>query len=189
MPAPTVLVPVSDGSEEIETVCIVDVLRRAGADVTLARVPSPQGDGPQLTASRGVRLVADAALADCTGRTWDAIVLPGGLPGAEHLRDDDALVAMLRDQLAAGRLVGAICAAPVMVLAEHGLLAGRRATGFPTLAAWLPDEVRCDDAVVEDGPLVTSRGPGTALAFAVALVGRLCGPDKRREIADELLLT
>lgn len=189
MTVPAVLVPVSDGSEEIETVCIVDVLRRAGVEVTLARVPSPQGDGPGITASRGVRLVADAPLADCTGREWDAIVLPGGLPGAEYLRDDASLVRLLRDQLDAEKLVGAICAAPVTVLAEHGLLGGRRATCFPALAEWLPAESRSDDSVVEDGPLITSRGPGTALAFALALVERLCGADKRREIADELLLT
>lgn len=187
MDTPQVLVPVSDGTEEIEAVSVIDVLRRAGVAVTVARVASPRGDGLGFTASRGVLLKADALLADCTGRTWDAIVLPGGLPGAEYLRDDKNLEAMLRDQFAENRLVGAICAAPVTVLAEHGLLEGRRTTCFPSLAQWLPADSHCDERVVEDGNLVTSQGPGTALEFAMALVGRLCGDDIRRDIADELL--
>ena len=188
MSAPRVLVPVSDGSEEIETVGIVDTLRRAGVDVTVARVPSPQGADLELTASRGVRLVADRPLTDCTGETWDAIVLPGGLPGAEYLRDDQGLVDLLRDQFAAGRLVGAICAAPVTVLAEHDLLDGRGATCFPSLAEWLPAGVHRTGRVVIDDNLVTSQGPGTALEFAVTLVGLLCGEPTRDEIAAQLLL-
>jgi 4-methyl-5(b-hydroxyethyl)-thiazole monophosphate biosynthesis len=188
MDAPRVLVPVSDGSEEIETVGIVDTLRRAGVEVTLARVPSPGAADLELTASRGVRLVADRLLADCLDETWDAVVLPGGLPGAEYLRDDADLVSLLRDRLAAGRLVGAICAAPVTVLAEHDLLDGRRATCFPSLAEWLPADSYRDERVVVDRDLVTSQGPGTALEFAVTLVGLLCGEAKRDEIAAQLLM-
>ena len=189
MSAPRVLVPVSDGSEEIETVGIVDTLRRAGAEVTVARVASPLGADLEFTASRGVRLVADRPLAACAGETWDAIVLPGGLPGAEYLRDDATLLDLLREQLAAGRLVGAICAAPVTVLAEHDLLEGRRATCFPSLAQWLPDGAHSADRVVVDRNLVTSQGPGTSLEFALTLVGLLSGQDKRDEIAAQLLLT
>lgn len=188
MTIPRVLVPVSDGTEEIEAVCIVDVLRRAGADVTVARVPSPQGTGLELTASRGLRLTADTALAECADRIWDAVVLPGGLPGAEHLRDDETLVALLHAHDGAGRLLGAICAAPVTILAEHGFLAGRHATCFPSLADWLPAGSHADARVVVDGNLVTSQGPGTALEFAVALVGLLCGEAKGDEIAAQLLL-
>ncbi|MCP4572291.1 MAG: DJ-1/PfpI family protein [bacterium] len=188
MSPPRVLVPISDGSEEIEAVCIVDTLRRAGVEVTVARVPSPGGEGPEVTASRGVRLVADALLDECAVTAWDAVVLPGGLPGAEYLRDSEPLTELLRTHADAGRLLGAICAAPVTVLAEHGLLDGRRATCFPALAEWLPAGSHCDERVVVDGPLVTSQGPGTALEFAIVLVGILCGDDKRAEIASQLLL-
>jgi 4-methyl-5(b-hydroxyethyl)-thiazole monophosphate biosynthesis len=188
MEAPRVLVPVADGTEEIEAVSVIDVLRRAGVEVTVARVPSAKGAQLELTASRGVRLVADRPLAECADGTWDAIVLPGGLPGAEHLRDDATLIAMVREQFTAGRVVGAICAAPVTVLAEHELLDGRRATCFPSLAEWLPSGSHSTERVVVDGNLVTSQGPGTALEFAVALVSILCGTERRTEVAAQLLL-
>ena len=184
---PRVLVPASDGSEEIEVVSIVDVLRRAGVEVVLAGVPSRDGDGETVTASRGVRLLTDAPLTACLDRDWDAVVLPGGMPGAEHLRDDPDLVALLRRQDAAGRLVAAICAAPVVVLAWHDLIRGRQATCFPALRHKLPVGSRNDARVVVDGNLVTSQGPGTALEFAVVLVGILCGAEKRDEIASQLL--
>ncbi len=185
---PRVLVPVSDGSEEIEAVSVVDVLRRAEVDVTVARVPVGPDDGLQLTASRGVHLVADVLLDACVDQDWDAIVLPGGLPGAEHLRDCEALADLLRRHDGQDRWLAAICAAPVMVLVEHDLLRGRRATCFPNLAEWLPAASRTDERVVIDGHLITSQGPGTALAFAITLVGVLCGDEKRDEIAAQLLL-
>ena len=102
--AKRVLVPIADGTEEIEAVCIIDTLRRAGAEVTVASV-----DALEVTASRGVRIVADASIADCASRTYDCIALPGGMPGAEHLRDSNDLIAMLKQQKQAGRLYAAIC--------------------------------------------------------------------------------
>ena len=95
--AKKVLVPIADGSEEIEAVCIIDTLRRAGAEVTVASV-----DKLQVTASRGVKLVADARIADCASQTYDCIALPGGMPGAEHLRDSAELIEML-EEAEAGR--------------------------------------------------------------------------------------
>jgi protein deglycase len=115
--AKKVLVPIADGTEEIEAVCLIDTLRRAGAEVTVASV-----DGIQVTASRGVKIVADARIAECLHQTYDGIVLPGGMPGAEHLRDSAGLIEMLQKQNQAGRLYGAICAAPAVVLRPHGLL-------------------------------------------------------------------
>ncbi len=182
----TVLVPVADGSEEMETVVVVDTLRRAGAAVTMAAVvEGVAGGGLDVTCSRGVRLVADKPLASCRDETWDLVVLPGGLPGAEHLRDSRTLLHILRAQSAAGRPYAAICAAPGCVLAAHGLLAGRAATAHPTFMDPLPDPR--EDRVVVDGGVVTSRGPGTALEFALVLVGVLFGDGKRREIAREML--
>ncbi|MFZ2039186.1 MAG: DJ-1 family glyoxalase III [Desulfobacterales bacterium] len=177
-----VLVPIADGVEEIEAVCIIDVLRRAGAEVTVAAV-----DNLEVTAARGVRLVADWRLADCAAERFDLIALPGGLPGAEHLRDCAVLTALLRDQAQQNRLYAAICAAPAVVLQHHGLLAGRRATCHPALADRLDPAADPGARVVVDGNCVTSQGPGTALEFALELVARLFGPERAEAVAGPML--
>ena len=117
----TVLVPVADGTEELEAVAIIDVLRRAGATVTVASVTGAR----QITASRGVVIVADALIEACLEMEFDLVVLPGGIPGAEHLRDSAELIGILRRQRDKDRLYGAICASPAVVLEHHGLLAGQ----------------------------------------------------------------
>ncbi len=177
-----VLVPIADGVEEIEAVCIIDVLRRAGAEVTVAAV-----DNLEVTAARGVRLVADCRLADCAAERFDLIALPGGLPGAEHLRDCAVLTGLLRDQAQQNRLYAAICAAPAVVLQHHGLLAGRRATCHPALADRLDPTADPGARVVVDGNCVTSQGPGTALEFALELVARLFGPERAETVAGPML--
>ena len=174
----SVLVPIADGSEEIEAVCIIDVLRRAGAQVTVASVGALQ-----ITASRGVRIVADGTIEACRDHIFDLIVLPGGMPGAEHLRDAPILREMLRRQQATGRLYGAICAAPAVVLHHHGLLHGKRATAHPAFADRLEDRRSVSERVVVDGGCITSQGPGTAIEFALALVARLYGEAKAAEVA------
>lgn len=189
-PRPRALVPIADGTEEIEAVCVIDVLRRAGVDVVVAGVGPAGAPAATLTvtASRGVRLVADIAIEAAAGAVFDAIVLPGGLPGAHHLRDSPALAAMLEDQDRSGRLVAAICASPVVVLQAHGLLRGRGATCFPGLRDQLAPGSPRDGDVVRDGNLLTSRGPGTAIAFALAIVEDLRGRAQRDAIAAQLLV-
>ncbi|MFO7494800.1 MAG: DJ-1/PfpI family protein [Desulfobacterales bacterium] len=177
-----VLVPIADGVEEIEAVCIIDVLRRAGAEVTVAAVNTLE-----VTAARGVRLVADCRLEDCAAERFELIALPGGQPGAEHLRDCAVLTALLRDQVRQNRLYAAICAAPVVVLQHHGLLAGRRATCHPALADRLDPAAGPGARVVVDGNCVTSQGPGTALEFALELVTRLFGPERAEAVAGPML--
>jgi 4-methyl-5(b-hydroxyethyl)-thiazole monophosphate biosynthesis len=178
-----VLVPIADGSEEIEAVCIIDVLRRAGAEVTVASV-----DDLQVTASRGVKLVADALITECVDRTYDLIVLPGGMPGAEHLRDSTELIEILRHQKRDGRLYGAICASPVVVLQHHSLLQGRKATSHPNFSDDLEKREDIDSRVVVDGNCVTSRGPGTAIEFALKLVELLFGSKKASEVAGPIIV-
>jgi 4-methyl-5(b-hydroxyethyl)-thiazole monophosphate biosynthesis len=177
-----VLIPIADGTEEIEAVCIIDTLRRAGADVTVASVEATR----QITASRQTRLVADALIADCADAVYDLIALPGGMPGAEHLRDDATLTALLRRQAAEGRRYAAICAAPAVVLQHHGLLEGRKATCFPSFASHLEDASAAEARVVVDGPCTTSRGPGTAIEFALALVEQLYDAEQAREIGTRM---
>ncbi|MEW6380795.1 MAG: DJ-1 family glyoxalase III [bacterium] len=178
-----VLVPVADGTEELEAVSIIDVLRRAGALVTVASV-----DGPQITASRGVKLVADKLIADCLDETYDLVVLPGGMPGAEHLRDSNELAVILHRQQQRGELYAAICAAPAVVLQHHGLLDQRRATCHPDFVQYLKDTSAVESRVVVDGTCITSRGPGTALEFALKLVEQLFGRQKAGEIAQAMVV-
>jgi 4-methyl-5(b-hydroxyethyl)-thiazole monophosphate biosynthesis len=178
-----VLVPIANGTEEIEAVCIVDVLRRAGALVTLASV-----NGPQITASRGVKLVADQRIADCLNETYDLIVLPGGMPGAEHLRDSKELEVLLKRQQQKGLLYAAICASPAVVFQSYGLLDRRRATCHPTFVQLLKDTSAVESRVVVDGNCITSRGPGTALEFALKLVELLFSGQKAREISEAMLV-
>ncbi|PID78532.1 DJ-1 family protein [bacterium DOLJORAL78_65_58] len=197
------LVPIADGSEEIEAVCIIDTLRRADIEVTVARAgdtpgteEQPQGKYPQeqqpqklqVTASRGVILQAETTMDRCRDQEFDAIVLPGGMPGAEHLRDDAVLTEMLKEQRAHGRLVAAICASPVVVLAHHGLIGDLRATCYPGFMDRLPAASRSGERVVRMANLITSRGPGTALEFSLEIVDFLCGRETREELAGQMLI-
>lgn len=178
-----VLVPVADGSEDIETVTIIDTLRRAHLEVTVASI------GPQatVTASRGTRIVADCLFADAAPETFDLIALPGGTQGAEALGRHAPLIEKLRAQKSSGRWLAAICAAPALALAANGLLDDRRATCYPSFRDRLPKF--SDEKVTVDGNLVTSQGPATALAFALKLIELLCGKDKAREIGKAMLAT
>jgi 4-methyl-5(b-hydroxyethyl)-thiazole monophosphate biosynthesis len=184
-----ILVPIANGTEEIEAVTIIDGLRRADADVTVASVE----DALQVTASRGVKLVADLSIDDCVTERgasiapYDLIALPGGMPGAEHLRDSEPLTMLLKRQQQEGRLYAAICAAPVVVLQYHGLLVGRRATCHPAFAEQLKNDEAVEQRVVVDGPCITSRGPGTALEFTLKLIELLYDTQKAQEIGKHML--
>ena len=175
-----VLVPLAEGFEELEAVTLVDILRRAGFEVVVASLA-----GGPVTGSHGIRIDADAALADVADGEFDAIALPGGMPGADNLKRDARVATLVRRLHDAGRPVAAICAAP-MVLDAAGVLDGRRATSYP---GFLKDSTRAtvvDEAVVADRGVITSRGPGTALDFALALVAELAGPAAREAVESRL---
>ena len=175
-----VLVPLAEGFEELEAVTIVDILRRAGVEVVVASL----GESP-VTGSHGIRLAADTPLAALAEQDFDMIALPGGMPGADHLKKDPRVAAIARRLHGKGRPVAAICAAP-MVLAEAGLLDGRRATSFPGFLDGAARTTVTADAVVVDGGVITSRGPGTALDFALQLVETLEGREARAAIESRL---
>lgn len=181
-----VLVPIAEGSEEIETTCITDTLTRFGAQVTVASVMS----GELLCKmSRNVYMKADTTIEDAIEEDWDLIVLPGGMPGAEHLRDSKPLIQLLEKQKSQGKLYGAICAAPAVALAPHGLIPdGATTTCYP--APGFRDKLKnvSEDDVVVSGTLTTSQGPGTALLFALQLGEHLYGKEKRDEIAKQMLV-
>ncbi|MDR0901659.1 MAG: DJ-1/PfpI family protein [Opitutaceae bacterium] len=172
---PTVLVILPEGFEEIEAVTPIDILRRAGVKVTIAAL-----SGGTLVAGRaGITVRADTTLAAAaTGGVYDLLFLPGG-PGVKFLRADPRVAALVKTQAAAGRWLAAICAAP-LVLNDAGLLAGRRHTAHFSVAAELP-ALLAGERVVIDGKIITSRGAGTALDFALALVAQLVSPEKSRE--------
>eukprot|EP00898_Chlorokybus_atmophyticus_P007050 jgi/Chlat1/7346/Chrsp59S06954 len=179
-----VLVPIADGTEEMEAVIIIDVLRRAGARVTVASVH----DSVNIKASRGVKIAADCRVHDCTEVVFDAIILPGGMPGATHLSESQDLASLLRKQVDAERVYGAICASPAVVLEPQGLLHGRKATCHPAFVGRLADATAAAARVIADGPVLTSRGPGTALEYALAVVERLYGADKAKAVADPMVV-
>ncbi len=177
---PRVLCLLFPGFEEIETIAPVDLLRRAGATVVLASLT-----GEPLVPGRGrITVQADAALSAVANEPFDLLLLPGG-PGVKAVRAEGRAAALARRFVEAGRPVAAICAAPT-VLADAGLLAGRRYTAHFSVHDELP-AARADEPVVEDGPLITSRGAGTALAFGLALVRRLFDDARTREVARTIM--
>ena len=191
MSAKEVLVFAANGSEEIETIGTVDVLRRAGLHVVLASVH----DTKEIVMSRGVHVLTDATLTEVLKsypqHTWDAVVVPGGMPGARNIASCKDAQTITAEQHKAGRLVAAICAAPAVVLLPWGILddPNTHATCHPGFEAHLRDK-----GVFEEGVrvsvsqnVVTSRGPGTAVEFALALVEILCGAETAKKVADPML--
>jgi 4-methyl-5(b-hydroxyethyl)-thiazole monophosphate biosynthesis len=174
----SVLVPLAQGCEELEAVTITDLLTRAGIDVVTAGL----SDQP-VKASRGITLVPDTTLDDVQADDFDMIVLPGGLPGADHLDADPRIHNILKQLHEKGRYTAAICAAP-KVLAAAGLLNGRRATSYPGVLdkMTLPEVDVQPLAVVNDDRVITSRGPGTAIDFALELIEQIKGKEIRDEV-------
>ncbi|HEB56418.1 MAG TPA: DJ-1/PfpI family protein [Gammaproteobacteria bacterium] len=174
----TVLVPLAQGCEELEAVTIVDLLRRAGIEVVTAGL-----DERPVVASRGMVLIADMTLDQAMQKDYDMIVLPGGLPGADHLDQDPRIQTLLKKMDHENKYIAAICAAP-KVLASAGLLDGRQATSYPgSLDQHSVSNMDYrEQAVVIDNKLITSRGPGTAMDFALTLIEQLLGRDKRAEV-------
>lgn len=178
-----VLVPLADGCEELEAVTIIDLLRRARIDVVVAGLKAGL-----VKASRGTKIMPDTTLEAALLVEYDMVVLPGGMPGAQHLREDARVIALIRKMATTGRYTAAICAAPT-VLAEAGVLSGKTATGYPGFLEkmHLTDVTLSTEAVVRDGQVITSRGPGTAMDFALSLVEILAGTEMRAEVETALV--
>lgn len=178
---PQALVVIAHGSESLETVTAINVLRRGGVKVTVASVEKSR----QIKGTRGIALAADALFSKVARKTFDLIVLPGGEAGAKKLSRHKALIQKLIGQRQSKRWTAAICAAPALVLSPHGLLDGKQATCHPTFKNQLLHYV--NRPVVVDGHCITAQGPASALAFSLQLVEQLCGASTRKEIAQALL--
>jgi 4-methyl-5(b-hydroxyethyl)-thiazole monophosphate biosynthesis len=179
-----ILVPLAEGFETIEALSVVDVFRRAGAHVDLAAI----GDSLLVTSSHNVQVMSDRLLVDCIKENYDLIVLPGGIPGAENLKNSSILAELLKKQNDEDKLYGAICASPAVVLEHHGLLKGKSATCHPLFVDQLSVQDKAGEKVVVDKNCVTSRGAGTSIDFGLDLVGILMGEEKKIEVAKGMAL-
>lgn len=180
-----VLIPLAEGCEELEAVTLIDVLRRAEINVITASLTENQ----QITASRGVRLVADTTLAQVMSDEFDMLVLPGGQPGTNNLDADPRIHTLIKRLHHEDKWIGAICAAPI-VLAHAGLLDGRKVSCYPGVlepAKW-PEIQFSNDAVFCDNKFITSRGPGTAMAFALMIIEKLMDEATRNQVEAGLVI-
>lgn len=177
-----VLVPLAEGVEEMEAVIVIDVFRRAGWMVDVAGLKKGI-----VEASRGVKLMPDRMWEQVDPAGYEVIALPGGNLGTIHLMEDERVLDALREHHRRGKLIAAVCAAP-LVLQKAGILTGRRVTCHPLAAAQLTDALRVDERVVIDDNLVTSQGPGTTFAFALAVIALREGRAKAEELARGMVL-
>lgn len=183
-----VLVLVAPGSEEMETVAVVDILVRAQIEVALISC-CPQGQC-LIRASRGVQLLADGHIDTLADDVFDCIVVPGGVLGSEIIGQSARAIALLQQQAKAGRWRAALCAAPVLVLQNNDLIGAATLTAHPHFWPQLPPAQLLRDRVVIDHPhrLLTSQGPGTAIEFALAIVTALRGAKVAAQVAVPMVL-
>ncbi|WP_457552155.1 DJ-1 family glyoxalase III [Desulfobacula sp.] len=178
-----VLVPVAQGTEEMEAITIIDVLRRAGAEVIVASV-----DNIMVKASGGIEFKADQLIKDCMDEPFDLIVLPGGIPGAFNLRDSKDLEILLKKQAEQKKYYAAVCASPAVVLHHYGLVTPGHVTCHPGFADQIDNGNILESKVVVDKNCITSRGAGTACDFALTLVELLYSEEKKKQVAQSLAL-
>lgn len=178
-----VLVPLAPGFEELEAVTITDLLVRAGVKVTTAGL-----DNNPVTASRGTTIIPDTSIDSVHDVLYDLIVLPGGLPGADHLKNDARVQSLLKNHAANDRIIAAICAAP-KALDQAGLLNNKKATSYPGVLEDTNNHTIdiSDEAIVVDGNIITSRGPGTAIDFTLKLIELLEGKEKSDTVEKQLV--
>jgi len=166
------IILLAEGFEDIEAVTVIDIVRRAQIEVTVAGV-----GGRQIKASRATLVTADTTI-EKIDSDYDACICPGGMPGASNLASSDKVRSLLMDMHTKGKIIAAICAAPAVVLAPLGILHGKSATCYPSMKDDLGSGITYkEDPVVIDGTVITSRGPATALSFALAIVEKLCGKE------------
>jgi len=179
----TAIVLLAEGFEEVEAVTPIDYLRRAGIGVTVAAV----GEGLAVMGARGVLITADAELKSLSG-PWDAVVVPGGMPGAPNIAASKEACALIAQMAAAGKLVCAICASPAIALAPLGLLAGRKFACYPGMEERVPEGKWVDAPVAVDGNIVTSQGAGTSALFSLEIIAQLLGKAEADKVAKAALL-
>lgn len=174
----------ADGSEDLEITAPCDVLKRGGVEVTKAAISA--GGGRTVTLAHGTCVQCDCNLEEISD-SYDVIVVPGGLPGANHCHDSVKLTALLREQKRQGRYIAAICAAPGFVLAAHGLIGEAKATGYPGCERGIVNYTGSGVEVVPEAHLITGKGPGFALDFALAILQALTDQKTADQVAAGML--
>ena len=174
----------AEGFEEVEAVTPMDYLRRAGIELTIAAI----GKNLAVKGSHGIQISADMLLDSIPASLWDAVIVPGGLPGSDNLASSKETQSLLMEMAEAGKWICAICAAPARVLAPLGLLKGKKFTCFPGEEENVSGAEWTEGRVVIDGNLITSRGAGSAGEFACAIIDKLAGPGEGKKIAERVLL-
>lgn len=171
------IIILAEGFEEIEAVTVIDILRRAGINTTAAGLADIKVKG-----SRGLTVISDKKLADA-GTDFDAVILPGGMPGATNLAGSEKVRGLIKKMGLQGKIIAAICASPALVLAPTGILKNKSATCYPGMQDAFGKDIKYkEDSVVTEENIITSRGPATALEFSLAIVEKLSG----REIAEKI---
>lgn len=178
-----VYVHLAEGFEEIEAVAVADIVRRAGLELRLVSVEKDK----KVKGAHGITVEADCMFEDADYSQCKMIVLPGGLPGAYRLRDHKGLCRNIASFAQEGKALAAICASP-LVLGSLGILAGRKATIYPGMEEELKGAEAMDFPVVRDGSIITSRGPATAIYFAIAIVKYFKGEEAGEKLEKDLLL-
>ena len=188
--AKKVIVLLAEGFEEVEAVTPIDYLRRAGIEVTVAAI----GTSLAVKGARGITVNADTSLHElarqnqATAASWDAVVLPGGMPGSTNLAASGETSALITEMAQAGKLVCAICAAPAVVLAPPGILSGKKFTCYPGMETKVQGGTWTEAPTATDGNVITSRGAGTAGVFATAIIEQLLGGAEAEKVAKAVLL-
>lgn len=172
----------AEGLEEIEGLTVVDILRRAGVEVTTISIHGKK----EVAGAHAITILADALFEEVDFAAFDGVVLPGGMPGTTNLMQHEGVNTVIKEFAAVGKLVSAICAAP-SVLGKAGLLEGKRATSYPGFEEQLLGATVSMDKVVRDGNIITSRGMGTAIPFALELTAYFVGEEKAKELSAAII--
>ncbi len=175
-----VLIPLAEGFEEIEAVTIIDTLRRAEIDAITAYLEKNPVSG-----SHNIQIIADIGINDIEAEEIDAIILPGGMPGSENIKNNAAITSIIKKIYKKKGIIGAICAAPI-ALGALGALEGKNATCYPGFENQLKGATVCKKPVVADGNIITGNAAGSALHFALEVVRKIKGEDVMLSLKEKM---
>lgn len=179
----SIIVMLAEGFEEIETLTVVDVMRRAGVNCHMCSI-----NEEEVTGAHEIRVLSDLTLNSPNLNSYDGIVLPGGMPGALNLKNSIRVIELVKEYFGNGKIVAAICAAPI-ILEEAGIIKGRKVTSYPDFKEKLGNSIYTEEILVEDENVLTSRGPATALPFAFAILRKLGLNEEAENLYNSMLFS